>query len=126
MRLASQARVLGWARAALKTSAITLIVASFALAIPTMGRAGTIIINGSLDANFTDPTGTGTFTIIETPTSTTNLDIRDFAGAFPNFEHRSVVNFSLAILPPNSVVPDVPFNFQALSRTGTVVRTVGR
>jgi len=125
MRLASQARVLGWARAALKTSAITLIVASFALAIPTMGRAGTIIINGSLDANFTDPTGTGTFTIVETPTSTTNLDIRDFAGAFPNFEHRSVVNFSLASLPTNAVVQDVTFNFQAVSVTSNTGRTVG-
>ena len=127
MRLASQARVLGWARAAFRTSAITLIVAILAVAVPTMGHAGTIIINGSLDRNFTDPTGSGAFTIIETPTSTTGLDIRQFVGAFPNFEHRSVVNFSLASsgIPTNAVIQDVTFNFQAESVTSNTGRTVG-
>jgi hypothetical protein len=85
--------------------------------------AGVVTIIGSLDANFTDPTGTGTFTTMSSPTN--GLDIRQFDGGSTSFEHRSVVNFSLASVPVGAVVQDVSFNFEADSTTSNTGRTVG-
>jgi hypothetical protein len=103
--------------------------ALLALALATLtavpARADMVTILSNLDTNFFDPTGGGTFTTIDT-NPTNGLDIRDFTGAAPNFEHRSAVHFSLQpSLPANAVITAVTFNFQAEVVTGNVGRTVG-
>lgn len=105
----------------LRPVAVALVV-GFALTA-AVAHAGTLTITGSLDANFADPTGTGTFTSQSTPTN--GLDIRYFVGSYPSFDYLSVVNFNLANLPAGAIVTDVTFNFQAGSITSNTGRTVG-
>ncbi len=108
-------------------NAILLALAASAAFVlnPAPALADVVTVKGSLDANFSDPTGTGTFTTQSTPTN--GLDIRQFVGSAPNFENRSVVLFSLpaGVIPANAMIQSVTFNFQANVVTGNVGRTVG-
>jgi hypothetical protein len=104
---------------ALLLSAAVLTVA------PWKVRADVVTINPGVDANLTDPTGTGNFTLIDT-NPTGGLDIRDFAGASPNFDHRSVIQYNLSpALPAGAVIQGVTFTFQSETVTSDTGRTVG-
>lgn len=76
--------------------------------------AGQITLNGSVDANLYDPTGTGDFTQIQT--NPVGLVIENFVG-YPilPFERRAVIEFSTSPLPSNASIQSVTFNFETTS-----------
>jgi hypothetical protein len=86
-------------------------------------RGGSLNVIATIDDNIDDNTGSGTFT--QVVAATNGLDIRNFAGAAPNFEHRAVIEFLQFTLPANTVVTSVLFNFDAESVTNQQSRIVG-
>jgi hypothetical protein len=99
---------------------IAFAILTVSVATPT--RAGTLDVGAGADANVYDNTGTGVFT--QVVSASNGLDIRDFAGVSPDFEHRAVIQFGQFTLPANVVVTGVTFNFDASSITDQQSRIV--
>jgi hypothetical protein len=96
--------------------AIAVLIASTSgIAMPEASRADSLTVAATIDANIYDNTGTGVFT--QVVSATNGLDIRDFAGADPNFEHRAIVYFNQFQIPTNVIVTGVFLNFDAASIT---------
>jgi len=95
------------------TAGIAIVVAIVVSATfaATSARAGSLNVIATIDDNIYDNTGTGTFT--QVVSASNGLDIRNFAGASPNFEHRAVIEFLQFTLPANVTVTSVLFNFDA-------------
>jgi len=89
----------------------------------TSARAGSLNVIATIDNNIYDNTGSGTFT--QVVSASNGLQIANFAGASPNYEHRAVIEFLQFTLPANVVVTSVLFNFDALAVTNQQSRIVG-
>jgi hypothetical protein len=82
------------------------------LAVPA--RAGTLTVSAASDGNVLDDTGSGNFTQV-TSGSPFGLDIRNFLGQAPNFEHRAIVYFASFTLPTNVTITRVTLNYEVAS-----------
>jgi hypothetical protein len=94
------------------------------LAVPA--RAGTLTVSAASDGNVLDDTGTGNFTSVVTASN--GLDIRNFAGQTPNFEHRAIEYFASFTLPTNVTITGVTLNYgvaSVLEDPGQVVNVLG-
>ena len=101
------------ARAYIKV--ISLGLAGLVLAVLGVpASAGQVTLNGTVDANLYDPTGTGDFTQIQT--NPVGRVIEDFVGyLILPFEKRAVIEFSTSSLPSNASIQSVTFNFETTS-----------
>jgi hypothetical protein len=84
------------------------------LAAPPALRADVVVLNASSDADLSDTTGGGTFTVIDRlDLATHGLYVTQFDnGPAPNFEDRAAILFSLASLPTNATITSLTLTFR--------------